>query len=97
MFVRGLVQSNFVLVGDSVAVIKAPQPKTTWREKDLFHLIVCTIYRGVSARTHRKDQEAGTEAEAMKECCLLTCSLWLAQSAFIYHPELSYQERYHPL
>jgi hypothetical protein len=28
-------------------------------------------------------QEAGADAEAMKECCLLACLLWLAQLAFL--------------
>ena len=30
--------------------------------------------------------EAGTEAEAREECCLLACSLWLVQPNFLYLP-----------
>lgn len=30
-----------------------------------------------------RDSETGTEAEAMGEGCLLACSFWLAQPAFI--------------
>jgi hypothetical protein len=30
--------------------------------------------------------KAGAEAETMKECCLLACSPWLAQLAFLYNP-----------
>ena len=28
--------------------------------------------------------EAGADAEAMEECCLLACSPWLAHPAFLY-------------
>jgi hypothetical protein len=28
-------------------------------------------------------QEAGADAEAMEECCLLVCFLWLAQLVFL--------------
>lgn len=35
--------------------------------------------------------EAETEAEATEECCLLACSLWLAQPDFLYHPGLHAQ------
>jgi hypothetical protein len=30
-----------------------------------------------------RNWEAGVCAEAMEECCLLACSSWLAQSAFL--------------
>ena len=30
-----------------------------------------------------RNLEVGADAEAMEECCLLTCSLWLTQSAFL--------------
>jgi hypothetical protein len=30
-----------------------------------------------------RNLEAGADAEAMEECCLLDCSLWFAQPAFL--------------
>jgi hypothetical protein len=33
-----------------------------------------------------RNLEAGTNAEAIKEYCLLAWSPWLAQPAFVYHP-----------
>jgi hypothetical protein len=35
-----------------------------------------------NARTQGRNLEAGIEAEARKECYLLTCSSWLAQPIF---------------
>ena len=32
-----------------------------------------------------KNLEVGTEAEAMEECCIRTCSPWLAHLAFLYN------------
>ena len=31
----------------------------------------------------RRNREAGADAEAMEECCLLACSLWLAQPTLL--------------
>jgi hypothetical protein len=33
--------------------------------------------------------EAGTDAEAMEECCLLAYFTWLAQPAFLQEPRTS--------
>lgn len=32
---------------------------------------------------NRADLEAGAELDAMEGCCLLDCSFWLAQTAFL--------------
>ena len=32
-----------------------------------------------------KNLEVGTEAEAMEECCIRTCSPWLAHLDFLYN------------
>jgi hypothetical protein len=42
-------------------------------------------------RTQDRNLEAGTEAETMEECLLLTCFPCLAQSAFLYNPGASAQ------
>ena len=39
---------------------------------------------------------AGTEAKAMEEHCLLDCSLWIDQPAFLYTVELPAQGRQQP-
>lgn len=33
-----------------------------------------------------RNQEVGTEAEAIEECCLLTCSSWLTWLALLHTP-----------
>ena len=43
-----------------------------------------------------RNLEAGTEAEAMEEHCLLVCSPWLTPSAFLYNPGLSVQSWHCP-
>lgn len=42
--------------------------------------------RKAKAGDQGRDTEAGAEADPMEECCLLVCSLWLAQLAFLYNP-----------
>jgi uncharacterized protein YgbK (DUF1537 family) len=70
-----------VLVRVSIAVMKDCGQKQLVRER------VCFAYTSTSQFTMKgnwgKSQEAGADAEAMKECCLLACSLWLAQPAFL--------------
>ena len=36
--------------------------------------------------------EAGADAEVMEGCCLLACSSWLTQPAFLQNPALSARE-----
>ena len=42
--------------------------------------------REVGTRTQRRNLEAGTEAEAMEECCLLACSSCPVQFVFLCTP-----------
>jgi hypothetical protein len=50
----------------------------------------------VRAGAQGRNPEAGTEAEAMEECCLLDCSPWLSQRAYLYSSESPAQGCYHP-
>lgn len=43
-----------------------------------------------------RNLEAGTGAETIAECCCLTCSSWLAQSASLHHPGWPVQEWHYP-
>jgi hypothetical protein len=43
-----------------------------------------------------RHQEAGADAEAMGGCCLLVCSSWLAQPAFLQDPGLPTEGWSHP-
>lgn len=45
-----------------------------------------TISRGSHELTQGRILESAADTEAMKECCLLACSSWFAQSAFSKHP-----------
>ena len=44
-----------------------------------------TVYLGKSGQELKqgRDLEVGADAEAIEECCLLACSLWFAQPAFL--------------
>jgi hypothetical protein len=46
--------------------------------------------------TQGRNLEAGADAEAMEGCCLLACSSWFSQSAFIQNPGPSAQGWPHP-
>jgi hypothetical protein len=43
-----------------------------------------------------RNLKAGTQAEAIEECCLLACSSWLNQLAFLYTSESTAQGWDHP-
>ena len=58
-----------------------------------FHI---TIHREGRVGEGWTSLEAGADAEAMKECCLLACFPWLAQSAFLQNPGPPAQEGHHP-
>lgn len=51
--------------------------------KDLFSLHF--LSHSLFPEGKNRNPEAKTEAKAMEECCLLVCSSWLAQPAFLYH------------
>lgn len=42
------------------------------------------LFKSITEGNQGMDLESESEPEAMKEQCLLTCSLCLAQSAFLY-------------
>lgn len=48
--------------------------------------------RAVRPRTQDGSPEAETQAEAVEEYCLPSCSPWIAQFAFLYHPGPPSQE-----
>lgn len=50
----------------------------------------------VRAGTGDRNLEVCTEAGTMEECCLLACSWWLAQPAFLGSIEPSTQKWFHP-
>ena len=64
-------------------------PKANFEER-LFSFCFCIIVhnQGKSGQELKQGRnlEAGADAEAMDGCCLLACSPWFAQSAFLYHP-----------
>jgi hypothetical protein len=47
-------------------------------------LLFIIIKRSQGRISNIKNLEAGTDAEAMEECCLLACSSWLAQLLFCF-------------
>ena len=48
-----------------------------------FQGIVHSRVKSRQELTQGRNLEAGTDAEAMEGCCLLACSPWLAQPAFL--------------
>lgn len=55
--------------------------------KGFIHLTVYSLtWRKVRTGSRDRKLESGTDAETMKECCLLACFPWLAQSASWYNP-----------
>jgi hypothetical protein len=61
-------------------------PKKQVREERTFgsHFHIAVHHQRKSGQEFKQGRnlEAGADAEAMKGCCFLTCSIWLAQSAF---------------
>lgn len=70
-----------VLVTVSVVVINVTI--TTQRGKSLSY---SSNARSITKETQGRTIEAGSETEAMEDHCLLSCSLRLAQPAFLEHP-----------
>jgi len=51
----------------------------------------CSSSKEVRTGTHTgQEPEAGADAEAMEGCCLLACSLWIAQPWLLF---IDYQPR----
>jgi len=62
--------------------------KSSMGRKGLLQLTACSPSSvEVRAGAQGKNLEAGTDAETREECCLLACSSWLAQPAFLCNPE----------
>jgi hypothetical protein len=58
--------------------------KSLWGGKGLSYSSQLTP---ISEKSQGRNLEAASEAEAMEGHCLLACSPWPAQPAFIYHAE----------
>jgi hypothetical protein len=75
------------LVKVFVAVKKYHDQKASWGGKCLFslhfHIGVHHQRKSGQALKQGRNLEAGADAEAMEECCLLTCFPWLVQLAFL--------------
>jgi hypothetical protein len=59
-------------------------------------LLPCSSWGELRARTPNRNLESATEAEAMEESCLMSCSPGLAQFALLHNPGLPAQGWYHP-
>ena len=74
--------TNFCL--SFLAVMKHHDQKASWFSAYTSTLLLIT--KGSQDKTELKqgrDLEAGADAVAMEGCCLLACSAWLAQPAFL--------------
>lgn len=52
--------------------------------------------RNIRAGNQGRNPGVGTDAEAMKEWCLLACSLWFVLLAILQHPRPPVHGRYYP-
>lgn len=68
-------------VGVSIAMMKHPDQKQLEEERVSLGLHFSIRKSGQELKQGR-NLKAGTDVEAMEECCLLACSSWLAQPAF---------------
>lgn len=59
--------------------VKQTNKQTTFRSYNLSS-------REVGDGTHGRNPKAGTETQATEEHCLLACSQWFSQHAFLYSP-----------
>lgn len=78
----------------SIAVIKYHDQKQLEKERISFILQFSDhtpSLRKVRTGTQGRKLVTGTSAEAIEECCLLTCCPWFAQPAFLYHLTLPAQ------
>jgi hypothetical protein len=68
------------------ACTKHHDQEASWGVKGLFNLYFIADYHRKESGlelTWVRNLEAGADAEAMEECCLLACFPWLAQLAFL--------------
>jgi hypothetical protein len=70
-----------------IAGTKHHDQKASWGEKDLydlpFHITVHHQRKPDQELKQGRNLEAEADTEAMEGCCLLACSPWLAQPAFL--------------
>ena len=75
------------LVRVTMAAKKQHDQKAKWGGKGLFNLyfLIATHYQKKSGQELKQGRnlEAGTDAEAVEECCFLAWSPWLAQPVFL--------------
>ena len=77
-----------VLVKVSTAVTKPYDQKEVEKERvcmtfTYFQIVVPHLRKPGQELKQSCNLEAGADAEVMEECCLLACSSWLAQPAFL--------------
>lgn len=72
-----------VLIRVSIAAMKHHDQKQVGEER-AYSVYVSTLYSKIRIETQTGQKpEAGGDAEAMEGCCLLACSSWVAQPAFL--------------
>jgi hypothetical protein len=88
-----------VLVRVSIPAQNIKDWEAIWGGKGLFslHFHIAVYHQRKSGQevTLGRNLEAGADAEAVEECCLLACFPCLAQLAFLQTPELPVQGWYH--
>ena len=72
--------------------------KATW---ELFHFTFSGDNLSLKKNSRQEIEQvhylkAGAEAEAVEECCLLNCSSWLPQPAFLEDPGPPVQGQHYP-
>jgi hypothetical protein len=82
-----VTERTFTVFLDSFAVVKHHDQTSSGGPQGLFsshfHITVHDQRKSGQELTQGRDLEAGADAEAMEGCCLLACSSWLAQPAFL--------------
>jgi hypothetical protein len=75
------------LVRVSIAAMKHHDQKASWGGKGLFslhfHIAVRHQRKSGQELTQGRNLEAGADADALEECCLLACFPWFIQPAFL--------------
>ena len=91
---RSITSKFLALIKVTLAVVKHQSNlgKTT------FIPLFIVWYNSESRNSHKagRNVETGAAADATEECCLLTCSSWLPQPAFLQNTEPETQGWHHP-
>jgi hypothetical protein len=74
-----------VLIRVSIAMIHTMTKNYLLEQKMILHVYITVDYQRQSGQKLKKyrDLQADTDAEAIEKHCLLSCSSWLSQSAFL--------------